>query len=72
MQLIRRRIRCASSAIEGGVGGKGDGRPGSRAIGKSRIGWKEVLIMGLSELLVEGLRRGEQSRSSGCRRNDIS
>lgn len=67
MQLIRRRIRCTSSAIEGGVGRKGNGRPGSRAIGKSRIGWEEVLVVGLGKLLVEGLRRGEQSRSSGCR-----
>ena len=65
MQLTRSGIRCASSAIEGGVSGEGNGRPGSRAIGESRIGREEVLVVGLGKLLVEGLRRGEQSRSSG-------
>jgi len=65
LQLIRRRIRCASSAVESGVSGEGNGRPGSRAIGKSRIGREEVLVMGLGKLLIESLGRGEQSRSSG-------
>lgn len=60
--LRRGRIGGDGGAVESRIVGKGNGWPGRVAIGKRGVGWQKELVVGLGELGVERLGRGQQGR----------